>query len=145
MFRVLCCAVLALALLAVALPAVEHAGEQRTASTLRDDAARLERAANALWTDDDAAVGVVGARRRVTIRVPAASPTSAGVERVAVVDGGLRYALVGGDPVRVPVRAPIRTPDGPVVLDGAGRHALTLSLVRADATGALVVVVETAT
>jgi len=141
--RVVLCVALAVALLAVAVPAVENAAEGRTASALRDDAAQLERAANALFTAENAAVGAGGARRQVTVRLPRPSWTSAGVDHVAI-GGDFRYVLDGGRTVRVPLRAPIRASGEPIVLSDAGRHILVLSLVRDRTNGTLAVTVSRA-
>lgn len=135
------CVALAVALLAVAGPAVEDAAEGRMASALRDDAARLERTANALWTAENAAVGVDGPRRRVTVRLPRASWTSSGVDHVSI-DEEFRYVLDGGRTVRVPLRPPIRASGDPIVLSEAGRHELVLSLVRDRTNGTLAVSVS---
>jgi hypothetical protein len=146
--------VLAAALLAVALPAVDDAAATRTAATVEADAERLRDVATALAATDDAVpAGRPGAHRVVAVRLPPDSLATVPVDHLAV--GGrpgaesgspdpstaaaeppddtpdlLAYRLAGRPTRTVRVPVDLRTPDGPVVLRGAGTHRLTLRLVR---------------
>lgn len=145
--RVLTASILAVALLSLALPAVDAAREDRTDSRVRTELDRVERAGNSLLTDGATAAGVPGARRALAVSVPRASWSAAPVEYVAFGDvprdgGGavVSYRLRDRPPRAVRLDVPaIRTPDGPVVL-GPGRHRLSLALVRDPAAGVAVVV-----
>lgn len=151
--RVLLAVVVTVAILAVALPAVDHAGRERTARSVGSDLRELGAAAASL-ADGEAAVapGRRGAHRAVTVDLPRESLTSAGVASVAV--GGLPAGtdgdvaarddrrsdvlvarLTGGDRVVVPVETDLRAgrasapDDRALVVRDPGEHRLHLRLV----------------
>jgi hypothetical protein len=80
--------VLAAALLAAALPAVETAGEERAARAAEERVDRLAAALEALYAADPTRPGTPGARRAVQVALP--PPGTFG--------GGLAYLAVGGRP-----------------------------------------------
>lgn len=141
MIRVVLAASLALALLAASLPAVDAARIDRTRGRLDATLERVARAATALATSEDpTGAAVAGARRVVTVRLPAASWTSAPVAWVAVggYPGGprgdlLAYRLAGAPPTAVELDGvDLRTGGDPVVLRGDGRRTLRLGLESVD-------------
>ncbi|SDM10800.1 hypothetical protein SAMN04487949_0877 [Halogranum gelatinilyticum] len=151
MIRVVVAVAVATALLATSLPAVDSARADRTAAHLDGEMARLSAAATSLVDDDDATVsGVPGARRVLSVSVPARSWTAAGVDaiRVGCRDGeGCRRPMVGyeldnGRQRRVRLDVPLVVADGPLVLRETGRHRLTLTLTRRDGSVAVVVARE---
>jgi hypothetical protein len=150
--RVVVAAALAVALLAASLPAVEDARIERTATDLDATLSRVERAAVGLATSEaPTSAEVAGARRIVDIRLAPPSWTSAPVAWVSL--GGrpggpqadvLAYRIAERPPEVVALGGvALATPDGPVVLRAAGRHAVALELVRID--GRTVVRVSRAT
>lgn len=141
MIRVVLAASLTLALLAASLPAVDDARTDRTRGRLDAALERIERAATSLATSEDPTrVAGVRARRVVTVRLPAASWTSAPVAWVAVggYPGGprgdlLAYRLAGAPPTTVELDGvDLRTGGDPVVLRGDGRRTLGLELASTD-------------
>ena len=118
---------LAAALLAAALPAVESAAADRTAAGLDRDVDRLERAGASLLADD-----APGARRVVTVSLPAGSLVSAGVESFGVRCEPrcvIRYTLENGASRARRLDLPMTTPDGAVQFGSPGEHRLRLGLV----------------
>jgi len=75
---------LALALCALAFPAVEDARTTRTERAVDGELGGLSRAMHAVTADDPVAVDERGARRSVTVTVPSPSATSARVTFVAI-------------------------------------------------------------
>lgn len=151
MLRVVLAALVAVALLGVAAPAVEDAREERSARLLAGELDALAAAAVDLSEREEAAPPNAAARRVRSVRVPGDGLAEAPVAYVAV--GGLpdrdparegrgdvlAYRLVGSDPrVRhVPVDLRVRGPDGTVRTDGTplvlrGDARVTLSLVERD-------------
>jgi hypothetical protein len=140
--RLVVAAALAVATLAVALPAVDDARTARTDATIEGTADRIERAGRALATTEDAApTRSTAATRRVAFTLPRRSMTAAHPEFVAV--GGppdgpgnrstVTYAV--SSPTHrhhLGIPIPVRTPQGPVVFRDPGRHAVELALVRGD-------------
>lgn len=129
--RVVLAAVLAAALLAASLPAVEAVRTDRTTAAMDRTVDRVQRAGNALLTNEAADAG---ARRVVTVALPARSFTAAGVDQFAVrcsADCTVDYRLAGSDlhQRRLP-SVPLATPDGPVVFSSPGTHRLALGLDR---------------
>lgn len=127
--------VLATALVAASMPALEDARRDHTSATVRSELEAVERAAGDLLATDDAIPGS-GARRVVDLRLPAESWTDAGVERVTVGPapdgpGGLfTWTVTDGHrhDHRLP-DVPLRTADGErVAFRSAGRHRLVLAL-----------------
>ena len=135
-------AALAVATLAVALPAVDDARTARTDATIEGTADRIERAGRALATTEDAApTRSTAATRRVAFTLPRRSLTAAHPEFVAV--GGppdgpgnrLTVTYAVSSPTHrhhLGIPIPVRTPQGPVVFRDPGRHAVELALVRGD-------------
>lgn len=134
MIRVVLAVVLTTALLGVSLPAIDDARRDHTETTVRTELQRLERAATNLLDMDDPTDD--GARRVVTIKLPARSWTDVGIACVAVgpartgSGGRLTWAVEGGTRrVRRLPRIPIRTADGDALtINASGRHRLVLSL-----------------
>lgn len=130
MIRVVLAVVLAAALVAASMPAISEARADRTATTLDRAGERLRRASESLLATDAAA----GARRVVTVRLPTATVSAAGVDRVAVActpDCALRYRLSTGATGHHSLGSlPLSTPDGPVTVSQPGVHHLALGLDR---------------
>lgn len=139
MIRVVIAVVVATALLAASLPAVDSARADRTAAQLDGELAALSDSAASLVDRDDAtATGLPGARRVVSLTIPARSWTAAGVDSVTV---GCRdecrrptvsYTLDNGRTRRVHLDLPLVVADGPLVFRASGTHRLTLTLERGD-------------
>jgi hypothetical protein len=136
--RVALTVVLGVALLGVALPAVDAGRVDRTTAALDSTAERIARTgAHLRAVEDPTPPGVPGARAVVTVDVPHRSWHAAGVAYVAV--GGapeaagnrsvVVYRIEGKQPKTVPLAFPVRTPHGPLVYRTAGDHRLNLSLV----------------
>lgn len=149
MIRVVLVVALSVALLGVALPAIDDARTDRTATRLDATAERLDRAATDLVArEDPVRSDAAGARRIVSVRFRARSPSDAGVDYLSIggtPDGsGGRDALVyrvrGSTARTVDLGVDLRTPEGPVVFRDAGRHRAALGLIRDD--GGLGVVVR---
>ena len=150
MIRLVVAAVLTVATLSVALPAVDDARAIRTDAELEGSVDRIERAGRSLATSEDAtATRAYAATRRVAFRIPRASLTTARPAFVAI--GGrpggpgnrpvVAFA-VGGSSTRLrglTLPVPVSTPDGPVVFTAADRHAVDVALV--DDTGSPTLVV----
>jgi hypothetical protein len=155
--RVVLAVVLAVAVLAVALPVVERARTQRSADLAEGSLARVAERATGLAATDEA-TGGGAARRVVSVTVPAGGPGTTRVAYLAVggapdcatprdASGGdvVAYRLRGG-PTRVrhlPVDLRVRTDgrlrddDDPLVLRDDAR--LVLSLVGTDGGSRVVV------
>ena len=140
MIRLVVAAVLTLATLSAALPAVDDARAGRTDAELEGAIDRIERAGQHLAVSEDAVPRRArAAGRRVAIRLPEASLTAARPAFVAVggrPDGPGNRSVVayasGGSPTRLrrlSLPVPLATPDGPVVFTAAGRHAVDIALV----------------
>lgn len=130
MIRALLAVALAAALLAASLPAIESAAADRTAAELDRDAARLERAGASLLADDDP-----GARRVVTVSLPADSLVAVGVHAFAVDCNpgcAVRYTLQNGVTRTRRLALPLAFPDGVVRFGTPGEHRLTLELLDGD-------------
>lgn len=141
MIRVVLAVVLTVVLLAAATPAIDEGKTARTAIHLDGATDRLDRAARSLLAHEDPTrPSVAGARRIVTLRLPARSWTAS--EATLRIDGGadrLAYRVGDGRPRRTILRGvDLRTPDGPISLRTPGRHRLVLSLVRDDGVGVVV-------
>lgn len=132
MIRVVAAVVLAAALVAASLPAVGDARADRTAARLDSATVRIQDAARSLLATDEAVVGERGARRVVTVRLPARSLTSAGVTAfdldcrrrctvTARLAGGTVHRRTLGD-------LPLRTRPGGLRLGRPGVHHLVLEL-----------------
>lgn len=129
--RVVLATVLAAALLAASLPAVESVRTDRTTAAMERTIDQVERAGSRLLTDEAADAG---ARRVVTVSLPARSFTAAGVDQFTVRcsrECTIDYRVAGGDlqSRRLP-SVPLATPDGPVTFSTVGTHRLALGLRR---------------
>jgi hypothetical protein len=151
MYRAVVAVVLASALLAASLPGVELAARERSDATLAAEADRLRTAMADLRHRESAVRTGPGARRIVTVGIPARSRTAAAVTALAL--GGVpewsapsnRTAVdlawrVEGGPVttrRVPGIRVVHFRDGraadePLVLDAPGEHRLALTRIERD-------------
>ncbi len=132
MIRVVLAAVLLVAVAGVGTAAIETGRHDRTATRLDAGVERVERAARLLVDRaDPTAAGVPGARRTVTVRLPARSLSSAGVASFALRGDAdtVTYRVRGGRTRRHALPVDLRTLGGPVKLRTAGRHRLRLGLV----------------
>lgn len=139
MIRLVVAAVLTLATVAAALPAIDDARAARTDAVIEETVDRLERTGRSLATTEDATeTRAVAATRVVGLTLPSRSLTAAQPSFVAVggPPGGpgnrsvITYTVSSTTRRRhVPLPVPIRTPDGPVVFRDPGRHAVSLGLV----------------
>lgn len=130
MIRALVAVSLAAALLAAALPAVQSAAADRTAAALDRDVDRIERAGESLLADDDP-----GARRVVTVSLPADSLTAIGVDAFVLAcrpGCTVQYTLGSGASRTRRLALPLSTPAGTVRLSGPGEYRLTLRLEDAE-------------
>lgn len=85
MLRVVVAVALATAMLAVSLPAIDGASADRTSVIVRAEVDTLETAVRDLKTGDGAVPeGISGARRVVTVRLPARGWTSTRLEYLAI-------------------------------------------------------------
>lgn len=144
MIRVVTAVVLAAALVAASLPAVEEVRTERTAARLDADVERMHDAARSLLATDEAVEGIRGARRVVRIRLPPGTLTGAGVVRFELdcrpqcVAG---YELADGTVTRRHLPdLPLRPPRDGLQLGGPGVHRLVLRLRLVD--GRRVVAIE---
>lgn len=132
MIRVVVAVLVALALVGASLPAVEHVGGDRSDAQARAAVHDLDTAATDLARSEEAVPGTRGARRVVTVTLPAEGVASAPVRRLAVEPEGrrYRYRVDGRSPRTVRGTVPVYTPDGEaLVLQEAGSHRLVLALV----------------
>ncbi|MGQ4555745.1 DUF7311 family protein [Halobellus sp. GM3] len=150
MIRLVVAAVLTVATLAAALPAVDDARTARVDAEIERAIDRLERAGTALAVTEDATpTREHAAVRRVEFSLARRSVTTARPAFVAV--GGrpggpgnrsiVAYAS-GSSPTRLrelSLPVPLRTPDGPVVFRESGRHAVSFALVGEGDSPAIVV------
>ena len=150
MIRVVLTVLVAVALLAAAMPALDDARVATTAERLETESDRVERAigglvAGSMSVSDPA----LAARTTVTIRAPSGI-TAARIDRLALVEtertpresgAALRYRIDGGRDRAVsiapgPVAATVTVVDGPLALRTHGESRLELRLV--DAGGPVV-------
>jgi flagellar protein FlaI len=143
--RAVLAVVLAVLLLTVLTPVVEDGRREHALGRVEGDVSRVERAATSLAVHDEVVAGPGdGPRRVVSLTIPPASATSARVTTVAVgaVPGRDVAEPAGTDVVAVAVAgrrtAVLRVDvdlrvdgrdDRALVLSGAGRHRLVLTLV----------------
>ena len=129
MIRVVLTAVVAAALLAAALPAIDSARTDRTTAAVERSVDRIERAGRGLLASDAADAG---ARRVVTVTLPRRSLAAAGVDRFVVgcsLACSVRYQLESGEVRRHRIRSvPLTTPNGAVRFSTPGTHRLSLGL-----------------
>ena len=145
--RVVIAAVLAAAIVATALPAIDAGRERATDQQVRGELGEVERAAASLLaTEEIPREGADAPRRSVTVSVPTRSWRRAGVDRIVIreADGGTAgratYSVDGRAPRSRPLTVPLRPADDPVELREGGDHRLRLRLIRED--GERVVVVD---
>ncbi|PSP86196.1 ABC transporter [Halobacteriales archaeon QS_1_68_17] len=143
MLRAVLAVVLAGALLAVSLPAIDDARADRTAAHLRSEAGEFERELGTLVAGDDAVrPGKPGARRVISLRLPRRSFAAAGVEVLRINSSGaagrpgstrIVWHLAGGRNGSLTIdvaRVQRADGDGPLVLREPGTHRLAASLRR---------------
>jgi len=134
-YRTVLAVLLATALLAVSLPALDDARQERAATAVATDIDALQRAAGDLLAADDPTDGA-GARRVFTFRLPARQWTNAGIEQVTITpraDGtpaSVSWRVDGDRTMSRPLPGlPLQTPTGaPLRLQSQGRHRLVLAL-----------------
>lgn len=145
--RVVLAVVLATALVATALPAMDAGGERATDAHLRGEVGELERTAAALleteetaWNESDAP------QRTVTVAVPERGWWRAGVDHFVVRDpaadstrGRVAYDIDGRRERVCTLDVAMRPDDGPIDIRRAGEHELRLRLVRSDGKRTVVV------
>lgn len=131
MLRVVLVVLLAVGVVGASLPAVERARVASTDTRLEGEVSSLRTALADLLARDDPGAG---ARRVVTLRVPARSWGHAGVARLAVGVGDTRSERVvwrtrGGRERSVRLPVPVDARDGDAFrVAAAGRHRLMLAL-----------------
>lgn len=134
-YRAVLAVLLASALLGATLPALDDARRERASMTVAEQAETLERTARRLARTDDPTADA-GARRIVTLSLPASDRTTAAVDRLSVgpasgdAGGRIRWHVRGGSTHEAMLSGPrLGTTDGePLALDGPGRHRLVLAL-----------------
>lgn len=126
MIRAVLAVVLAAALLAASLPAIDDARRERTGTAVHEEVDRLVDAARRMAATDDPGAG---ARRVLVVRLPAEGWTAARVDALAFRENGTVAWTVGGrTSERRPPIALRSAGDGALILRGAGPHRLVLSL-----------------
>lgn len=153
MIRVVLAVALAIALVALSVPAIDHGSAVKSERQVERELATLDRAATSLVRDEELpAAGHAGARRTVTLSLPAdsfASRSIAFLEIERVRDGSVAtYALEGRSDRVVHLDAPIVSPTADpdretIELRGPGTRAFVLTLERGDS-GDPIVVLERA-
>ncbi|ELY48566.1 DUF7311 family protein [Natronolimnohabitans innermongolicus] len=139
MIRYVLAAILAVAILAVAVPAVDRAASMNAERTIDASIADIDDAASSLTAHDEPTPGShPDPKRIVTVSLPDRSLTTAGVDHVEIVphDSGefstARYVLSDGTTREATIDERIvhREPDGdePVELGGSGEQQLLLTL-----------------
>lgn len=131
MIRLLVAVLLAVALLAASLPAIDYAGEERSEALTRAAIDDVDAAATDLARSEEAAPGTAGARRVVTVELPRPAFAAAAVRRVAIspTNRSYSYRVEGRTNRTVRGTVPVYTTDGRPLELGAGRHRLVLRLV----------------
>ncbi|WP_424019757.1 DUF7311 family protein [Halorientalis pallida] len=151
MLRVVVAVVLASALLAASLPGIDLAARERSEATLTAEADRLRTAIADLRHRESAVGDGAGARRIVSVGIPARARTDAGVAALALggVPGQARAArgsavdlawrVHGGEVrtrrlpgVRVVHCRDGRVRDEPLVLDSPGEYRIALTRIERD-------------
>lgn len=145
--RIVLAVLLAAALLAVSLPAIDDGRQRATDSQVRGEVARIERAASDLLaTEETVPNRTLAPRRTVTLSLPERSWHRAAVDALTVQpppDGGsrgrIRYAVAGRPGTTVTLDVPLRPAAGRLELRGSGEYRLRLRLVRIDGERTVVV------
>ncbi|AGN02033.1 hypothetical protein L593_10440 [Salinarchaeum sp. Harcht-Bsk1] len=135
MIRVVVTVLLAIALLAAALPAVEDAAADRIERQLRADIEAIDTAATELLRSEEAVPGTAGARRTVSVTLAADGIAAAPVEEVRISSTDRRYSfrVEGRGERKLRGTVPVHTlGDEPLVLREPGTHELVLALVRVE-------------
>lgn len=150
MIRTILAVLLTVAMVAVAVPAVDHAagarGDQQAQATVAD----IEHAAKSLYVAEDAPpAGVTGPRRTISVSFPTDGLTvdavsSFTIESVAKERAVITYRVNGRQQKVVHVEAPLVGPDFGTVEYGeiTGEHRFQLTLQRHPKKGYPVVVIE---
>lgn len=143
MIRVVLTVLVAVALLATSMPALEDARIATTDERLETESARIERAIGGLVSGSmSVSDPSLAARTMVTVRAPS-GVSAAQIDRLALVetersesesDAALRYRIDGGRDRTVPVvpdavTATVEVVDGPIALRTNGESRLNLRLV----------------
>ncbi|QZP39152.1 DUF7311 family protein [Halobaculum magnesiiphilum] len=136
MIRVVLAVVMATALCAASLPAVETARVERTTAALDRVPERIDRAALSTLAAEPARRSATGsaptARRVVSFSVPGGSLAAARVRALALCSGDelgtavFVHAVGDGAPSRTALSAPYDLPAGGIALDGRQRVSLSL-------------------
>lgn len=142
MIRVLLAVALAVALLAASLPAIEHAGEERSDAFTRAAVEDLDAAVTDLARSEEAVAGAAGARRVVTVELPRPAFATAELRHLTISATNRSYSYRVAGRTRRTVRGtvPVYTTDGRPLELAAGPHRLVLRLV--DVGGSRRVVIE---
>lgn len=132
MLRAVLAVLVIAAIVAVSQPAIQSGRQDHAATLLADEADGLVDNARDLVKTDEAINGP-GARRIVTVELPAAQRFSAGANYVEITGGDtptVEWAVDGGRTHRRVVEGlRIRTPNGaPLRLEGEGERRLVLGL-----------------
>ena len=132
MLRAVLAVLVVAAIIAVSQPVVQQGRQDHAATLLADEVDDLVDAARDLVATDEAVDGP-GARRIVTVTLPASRRFSAGANYVELTGGNapvIEWAVDGSAPERRTIDGlRVRTPDGaPLRLAGEGDHRLVLRL-----------------
>jgi hypothetical protein len=133
--RVVVTVLLAAALLAASLPAVEDAAADRSERQLRAEIRDLDAAATDLLRSEEAVPGTAGARRSVDVTIPSQGIGAGAVQRLRISGTDRRYAfrVEGRDRREVLGTVPVHTLDGePLVFREPGTHEFVLALVQVE-------------
>lgn len=150
MIRYVLAVAIAVALLVLAVPAIDYAAVKHTDRTLESDVGAIDDAATSLTSTDEVSLaGHPDPRRVVTITLPDRTLTSAGVDHLEIVPNEThstaRYVLEDGTTRRhvLTERIVRGDPDGDAAIELSGPAEVQLVLtLRADETGEPVVVVD---
>lgn len=143
MIRLVVAALLAVALVAVALPVVEQTARDRSDAEVRAGVDEVDGTATRLARTDETVPGTDGARRTVSVDLPASDVVAAGVRHLAIDpdEDAYRYRVEGASERSVQSSVPLETASGESLeLTDPGTHRLVLSL--ADIDGERRIVVE---
>lgn len=133
MIRVLVAVCLTVAVVGVAVPAVEGLQYTHSVTTVSEELTALDAAAETLRTSDDH-TDVAAPQRVQTVTLPAAALTTARIDRLRIEAEQIRIEHDGTTrPVLQPTH-PYHLPEGPVVLEGPGAHDVWLTLVTVNGT-----------
>jgi len=130
--RVVVTVLLAVAIVAAAMPVVDHEAADRSDATLRAEIEAIDLAATTLLRSEESVPGTVGARRSLAVELPASGIAAAGVDHLTIspANRSYRYRVAGRIPRTVQGRTRVYTHDGePLVLEASGTHELVLALV----------------